>query len=44
MKEDVQELKDASSAMMNTFLNEDLVAIEEADLIEGKNREYQNNK
>jgi hypothetical protein len=34
MEEDVQELKDVSSAMMNIFLNEELVTKEEVDSIE----------
>jgi hypothetical protein len=35
MEEDVQVLKDVSSRIMYTFLNEDLAKIEEADLIGG---------
>jgi hypothetical protein len=34
MEEDVQELKDVSSTMMNIFLNEELIVIEEAVMIE----------
>jgi hypothetical protein len=35
MEEDVQVLKGVSSHILNIFLSEDLVRIEEADLIEG---------
>ena len=43
MEEDVQVLKGVSSHILNIFLSEDLVRIEEADLIEGQNREHQIN-
>jgi hypothetical protein len=41
---DVQELVGDNSLTIFIFLNTGLVKTEEADLIEDKNQEYQNNK